>query len=156
MLRLLFVCTGNTCRSPMAEALFRSELINKPPPLQVKASSAGLKARTGDKASPDACKLLLSEGIEYLKNHRAVRVNGEIIAGSDLILVMTKDQKSLLLQKYPRAQGKTFVLKEYVFPKAGKFDIPDPLDLGMEKYRQVLKEIRTCITKLYFLVGESR
>lgn len=139
----------------MAEALFNHECKKHPLPQQVKASSAGLSATPGEKASFKARKLLGLEGVRGLETHRASLLNREKIAINDLILVMTDDHRRHLVQQYPQTVGKVFVLKEYVFPKAAEIDIVDPIGKNMEIYQQVMKEIRTCITKLITLLGES-
>lgn len=105
-MKILFVCTGNTCRSPMAEALLKK----KAPKIQVQ--SAGIFAQDNGPISPQAQKAL--ENRQMLVNPRSQSVNKDLIKWADLVLTMTTSHKQSLIVQFPQEQQKFFTLKEYV------------------------------------------
>lgn len=105
MKNVLFVCTGNTCRSPMAEGLLKSMA-----PDDFQVQSAGLVAAAGQGAYPHVEKVLKKRGIAI--NHRSQRINMELLAWADIILTMTQGHKAALIQQYPENIDKIMTLKE--------------------------------------------
>jgi protein arginine phosphatase len=133
MINILFVCTGNTCRSPMAEALLRDRNI---PGVQIK--SAGTYASQGTGASTNTKKVLDENGI--LHNHKSSFLTEDIVEWADIILTMTYGHKTTVISIFPRAQSKTYTLKEFANID-GATDIADPFGGGVEVYRETYEEI---------------
>lgn len=114
MQRILTVCIGNICRSPLAQALLAREL-----PLH-SVTSAGLHAMVGYPADPAAVQVGNEQGLD-LAPHRARQVTSLMCQQAELILVMEQEHKTQLEQLYPQVRGKVFRLGLY-----GGFDIADP------------------------------
>lgn len=116
--RILIVCIGNICRSPMAEALLESRLADVHPEVQV--DSAGLGALVGHAADPIAQELMLERGID-ISGHRARQLTPEMSGQYDLILTMEESQIYDVLTADPSAWGKVHCLGKW-----DGFAIPDP------------------------------
>ncbi len=128
--RVLVVCIGNICRSPMAEGLLKRAL----PDVQI--SSAGLDALVGHGADPIAVQLMAEQGID-IGAHRARMVTDVLVRESDLILVMDSQQQQHIAAEYPHARGKVYRLGE-----TGKQDIHDPYRQSAEVFRSSLDLIQ--------------
>ncbi|USB32893.1 low molecular weight protein arginine phosphatase [Paenibacillus sp. YPG26] len=109
-MRILFVCTGNTCRSPMAEGMLRK--LAKEHGVDVEVRSAGVSAADGVQISYHAEAVLRENQIEDLMTSTALRA--ELTEWADLILTLTQGHKRQVIQYFPGTAGKTFTLKEYV------------------------------------------
>ena len=139
MQRILFVCTGNTCRSPMAEAILKSKQIDG---LEVK--SAGIYAATGSEASAHARKVLEDHQIDH--HHSSNMLNIDSVRWADLILTMTISHKNAILQQYPDAAAKVFTLKEFTGENYD-VDVVDPFGGNLAIYQETYQELEKLITK---------
>jgi protein-tyrosine phosphatase len=115
--RVLVVCVGNICRSPMAEALLRARLGHGP---RFDVSSAGVSALVGRPADESAVALMRERGID-ISAHRARQLTPQLVAASDLVLVMETGHERAVLDIAPQARGKVQRIGRF-----GNFDVPDP------------------------------
>jgi protein-tyrosine phosphatase len=125
--KLLVVCIGNICRSPMAAALFANRL-----PKGCVVESAGVAALVGEAADPEAVALLRARGID-LSSHRARQLTPEMALANDLILVMDAGQQRAVERIAPTARGRVHRLGRF-----GEFDVPDPYRRPRAAFEQSL------------------
>ena len=111
-MRLLFVCTGNLCRSPFAERRAAALLQWGPAPRPaVELASAGTRAVVGEAMDPDTARVLAEFG-GTAEGHRAQRLTPELVQGADIVLAMTEAHRTAVLELSPRSLAKTFTLTE--------------------------------------------
>jgi protein-tyrosine-phosphatase len=147
---ILFVCTGNTCRSPMAEALFKY-LLEKNQVEGIHAGSAGTAAFPGQNASRQAERVMEEMGIS-LVGHRSRLIDEDLLDKADLILTMTDRHKTFVQAQHPSVWKKVHTLKEYVGMK--QKDISDPFGHSDEVYRKAAREIQEALEKLLDKLSE--
>ncbi len=159
MKTILFVCTGNTCRSSMAEGLFRDMVKNRGLQDELNIESAGVFAASGQPASSQAIEAMKRQSID-INSHRARQLTKEMIEKADLILTMTNNHKRAIISMDSEAAGKIFTLSEYAYEDKTKHtDIGDPYGFPVEEYEKSLMEIKNAlinvIEKLTIKNGEE-
>ncbi|WP_058486026.1 low molecular weight protein arginine phosphatase [Defluviitalea phaphyphila] len=142
MKRILFVCTGNTCRSPMAEALAKKE-INKYS-LDINAFSRGIAVYFPSEASKHAIEAMKEYDVD-LSDHKSKQLDIKDIEEADIILTMTNRHKQYLLLNFKEHKEKIFTLKEFV-EEFG--DVKDPFGGNIEDYKNCAKDLNNLIKKL--------
>ena len=135
-MNILFVCTGNTCRSPMAEGLFKKILADKGID-NIFCSSAGLFAMTGDEVTPNSVKACERFAVD-ISAHRARRITSYILDETDKFVCMTKDHAASLSLYVP--SEKVLVLGE---------GVPDPYGGDLETYICCANSIRTALLEQF-------
>ncbi len=138
---VLFVCTGNTCRSPMAEALFRAAAARKlgcsPEELQdhgLCVMSAGLAALAGGPASPEAVAVMQERGLS-LAEHASQPISERLVRQADLILAMTRGHREALISQWPSAAKRVHLLCH------DGADVADPVGGTLDQYRRCADQI---------------
>lgn len=143
---VLFVCTGNTCRSPMSEMIAKDYLHSGQAGRNIGVSSAGISAIKNEPASYQA-KIVMSEWQLDLSKHGARILSVENINEADIILTMTERHKNHILKMVPSAKDKVYVLKEYskgkdAYQEKGDRNVLDPFGFPVEYYRLCAKELK--------------
>lgn len=141
MNKIVFVCTGNTCRSPMAK-IIAENLIGS-----ITFDSAGIFAVEGDRIAANA-QQVLEEDDYTVGSFRSKRVQEDLIIQADLILTMTKEQKEIIKTFFTGYSQKVYTLKEYTGCDEGTLDIHDPFGKSMDAYRETASEIKEEIKRL--------
>lgn len=137
---VLFVCTGNTCRSPMAAAIARAALEQRPADgIATRVESAGIAAAEGEPASPEAVTALREMGIEATQ-HRSHRLSRAAIRQADVIFTMTPSHREAVLAIDPSADGKTLPLDPHG-------PVPDPVGMSLDVYRATAKRMADLIAQ---------
>jgi len=150
MKQVLFVCTGNICRSPMAEYLFRARA---PKTLGWNALSAGTSAAPDWPASPESVIALQERGIDG-NQHRSQSVTRELLKAADLIVTMTTRHRQDLIRFDPSSASKIRLMTSFGASGEGR-DIPDPIGLSLDVYRHTRDMMETSIADLILTLMEQ-
>ena len=141
MSRILLVCTGNICRSPLAEVMLRRELERRGTD-GVEVGSAGSGAWEGAPASEGAYLVALEHGLD-LSEHRAQLLTREVVRESDIILTMARHHRARVHEL--GGEGRVHVLGEYVGLAGPDAEVADPFGSDLEVYRDTYEELEELI-----------
>ncbi|WP_395753498.1 low molecular weight protein arginine phosphatase [Prosthecobacter sp.] len=152
MKNVLFVCTGNTCRSPMAEALFR-ELVKERADYQV--SSAGVAAAPGMPASKHTAALLKSRGVN-LSGFQSRMLDKKILEAATHVFAMSSHHMAAIVDEFPEQTDKIYLVSEFAAEDAlrGK-DVSDPFGQGLQAYEETLQALEKMLPSLLAYIDQT-
>ncbi|MGQ0701354.1 MAG: low molecular weight protein-tyrosine-phosphatase [Panacagrimonas sp.] len=131
--RILIVCTGNICRSPIAEGLLRARLQGT----ERRVLSAGTSALIGYPADPLAVEVAMEGGVD-IGGHRAQQVTLPLLAAMDLVLTLDQSHSNWITRQYPQLRGRVHKLLKW----QGDQDVPDPYRQPRSAFEEVHSQIR--------------
>ena len=135
--KIVFICTGNTCRSPMAEGLFKA--LNGEQKTGLEAISAGIFTNNGMPASENAVIVAKELGAD-ISNHKSQMLNGDIVNDAKYLVCMTGAHYDQILLKFPNVSDKLFTL----LPT----DIDDPFGGNIDEYRSCASQIKSAVESI--------
>ncbi|MFC1493629.1 low molecular weight protein arginine phosphatase [candidate division KSB1 bacterium] len=147
---ILFVCTGNSCRSPMAEGILKDMVKD----LEIKVSSAGTSAIDGLPPSANGVDVCRENGVD-ISDLRSSYLYEELMAEADLVLVMAEEHLEYIKRMYPKYYDKAYLLtkfgREHV-KNMIEIDVYDPYGGEMGEYRETFEYIKKEIERIYPLI----
>lgn len=147
---VLFICTGNSCRSVMAEYLLRNELKGRD---DVEVLSAGTGVFVGTTASAETISILKREGIDA-SMHLSQGLTSMMLKKADLIFVMTKSQRQQVLERVSWVEKRVYLLKEFISDptNAADMDIRDPMGSSASAYEESFVQIKEAVKQIIKLI----
>lgn len=147
MIKIMFVCTGNICRSPMAHHYMQKRVKDLKIEDNFLISSCGVYASTGEKATQNAIFVMKEYNVD-MENHRATNIADTNIEDYDYIITLTTRHKEQIRYFYPKLGDNIFTLREFVDDKEIYKNIDDPWGLNITVYKDCALEIVEKVDKL--------
>lgn len=145
---VLFVCTGNSCRSPMAEGIFRAKIPDEYKN-KIRVWSAGTGSFDGSPSSRLAIEVCSEKGID-ISSHRSQALRKHHLAQSDIVFVMEKEHLKFIHELFPNYMENAYLLKAFDCEKNNrrKIEIPDPIGKNKRFYEKVFRELTKEIDRI--------
>lgn len=150
MRRVLFVCTANQCRSPMAAGLFRQQIAQLGETDRWQVSSAGTWAENQRPATLFARTAMAERDID-INDHRSRLLDGELLRAFDVILVMTRNHQEAIRAEFPEVADKTLMISQLI---GQTYDIVDPVQGTLDDYRRCATDLQRILKDGYTRLAE--
>ncbi|HZJ84799.1 MAG TPA: low molecular weight protein arginine phosphatase [Syntrophomonadaceae bacterium] len=144
MFNILLICTGNTCRSPMAQALLADIWQKGPRKKQLNLISAGVFTFDDMPASAEAIQVMQESNID-ISGHRSKQVTEELLASADLILTMTESHRQRILEMFPEYAAVIHTITAYI---GHDDEVADPFGRGLAAYYDTLEQLEAIMDQL--------
>jgi protein-tyrosine-phosphatase len=150
---VLFICTGNTCRSPMAEGLFQKAVADR---ADYEVSSAGVAASPGTPSSSETNAILKKRGAA-LENFASRPVTNAVLSAATHVFAMTRGHLQALESRFPQHADKFYLVCEFVeIPRKGNpTDVPDPIGMGRAAYEDVATVLESAIPTIIAYIDQT-
>jgi protein-tyrosine-phosphatase len=143
MKTILFICTANMCRSPMAEGLMQAKLKQEKRDGEFRAESAGVWTDDGNSATGLAIEVMADRGID-ISGHRSRVVTEDMVRDAALILTMTRSHAEAIRAEFPALRAKVYLLSEMT---GEAWDIEDPVGGTLQQYEMTAQDIENIIVR---------